>query len=454
MFHTFVQRITNLGTGQSARTSPPLHLPMRFFASAIAFFLAGAVVLLMKASRLPNIPYLALHLWTVGGGMMLVVGALSQIVTVAYHLSFASTRWLSAIWGALLIGAVTLALGFGVHVSWLQGIAGALLAAALLGYAVLLLVTFQQAHKPQPCGRFIVISATSLVVVAFLGIGSAVLTTKTGTPVLPHLPAIHALIGFGGAFGSLILGISYQLFPLFARTKRPAQVHPRTTFVLVVVALISGGSALVFSSGIAFFIAQWIALLVGIAVLTVWLLDLRRFLSLRREAEIDFALTNQQVAGIHAGIAVLAGVAVAVLQWTSAPLPVRLSLTQAAGTLFWLGFVMASMLGWLFKILPFLLYMARYQPYYARREVPVYRTLYRQGRGRLLVTIWYLSTWLLAFASVTGRSFLAYSGATLVLVTLMGFVAAQIWVFNQPPAEAFPQRSGVHPSSGTPSQDS
>ncbi|MBE3557469.1 MAG: hypothetical protein IMW91_10505 [Firmicutes bacterium] len=454
MSDTFLQRITNLGTGQSARTAPPLHVPMRFFASAIVFFLAGAVVLLVTASRLPSIPYLALHLWTVGGGMMLVVGALTQIVTVAYHISFASTRWLSAIWWAIVMGAVALAVGFSLHVSWLQGIAGALLAVALLGYALLLMITFRQPHKTQPCGRFIAISATSLAVVALLGIGSAVLSTRTSTLVFHHFPAIHALIGLGGAFGSLIVGISYQLFPLFARTKRPAQVHPSTTFALVVAALICGVTALTLSPGIATFTVQLLALLLGTVTLTVWLLDLERFLSLRREAEIDFALANQQVAAVHAGVAVLTGVAAAVLQWTSAPLSVRLSLTQGAGTIFWLGFVMASMLGWLFKILPFLLYMARYQPYYARREVPVYRTLYRQERGQLLLLIWYLATWLLAIASVAMHSSLADIGAALVLVTLIGFIAAQLWVFSQPPAEAFPERTDGHPALHTPSHDS
>jgi len=349
--------------------SPPLSVAFRFFLNVPIFLLLAAVALAWIA--LEGGPYarwnpkiLAVaHLLTLGVLASAMLGAMMQILPVATNIQVLHPRITSTVvHAALLVGTLSLALGFIASAAALHAAAVILLAAAFLVFLVATAGGLIH-HWPQRSagsGEILVavrFALAALGVTIVLGLFMAGLRAGfwaaggSGARVWLHgLPDLHVMWGLAGWVGLLVMGISYQVIPIFQAT----EIYPRSMTqtlapsVFVLLAVFSVADAWHAEAGAATPLRTVPATLLAVsylwyATVTAWLLWTRK----RPAPEPTTWFWH---------VAMLALALAAVLSAWQAWLPIQPDMQMLLGTLMIPGFAVSAVNGMLYKIVPFLLW--------------------------------------------------------------------------------------------------
>lgn len=208
----------------SFERTPPLEDPLRYFLTAPAFALAAALVLLWHgadalASRWSPVTLALTHLLTLGFLTLVMIGALLQMLPVVAGACLPRPR-LSAIGVYLLLaaGSALLCAAFLLSMRLLFLLAMPLLG---LGVAGLLLAAWlamrgQAATSATVSG--IRLALWALAATAALGLTLAGAFVFALPLPLIALTDLHALWGLGGWVGLLVVGVAYQVVPMFQVT--------------------------------------------------------------------------------------------------------------------------------------------------------------------------------------------------------------------------------------------
>ncbi|MDH5784456.1 MAG: hypothetical protein OEZ16_02475 [Chromatiales bacterium] len=336
-------------TALSLSQTPPLSVPLRFFLTAPLFLAAAALLLLINADALTvgrwSPTMLALtHLVTLGFLGMVMVGAIQQLLPVLIGVPLTYPRLTSTLLHLLMAaGILLLVTGMALTSLFLLQLGSALLLPALLGFILLVWYTLWRSPSTHAT-----VGAMALALFALLVLGGIALWVMLQGGW--HLPLAHPLtrlhIGWGGLgwIGALLIGVSYQVVPMFQITPEyPLRVRRWLTLLLAGVLLLWSASALFIPS------VTWLAefalagLVLLFAVQTLWLQQQRK----RRLADVTFDFWR-----LAMGSLILAVVTWLLGQWFNWP-----QLGLVTGVLFLLGFATSAINGMLYKIVPFLVWL-------------------------------------------------------------------------------------------------
>lgn len=228
---------------------PPLALPLRFFITAPLFGVLGALWLLAFPPTLwitrwhPGL-LAATHLLVLGFLLMVMAGALAQVVPVLACRPLRGARHgLPVVHALLIAGTLLLALALGTGRPLLLPWS----VAALVGGAGLLLGLLVHSLFRPPAGEVAVwitrLAVLALGVTVVLGAWLALAQRWPGSlPFSRSLTNLHAVWGLAGAAGLLILGVGSQVIPMFHVTPAPGATRLRGLaggwFLLLVAALV------------------------------------------------------------------------------------------------------------------------------------------------------------------------------------------------------------------------
>jgi hypothetical protein len=202
--------------------------------------------------------------------------------------------------------------------------------------------------------------------------------------------AAHVDLGVVGWLGWTLMGVSYQLIPMFALVEGHGE-----RLAHLVLWTVSAGVVLLAASLLLDLPRP--VFLTSVAVLTGGLLgyavDVGRMFRRRRRRTLD--LTQQHT--IASTLSLLATLAVGLRLAISAPSG------ATAQTHWYLAYAYLALGGWLtlaimgqyYKILPFLVWQDRYSSRMGREPVPLLRDLYRERRARVALRLY-----LLGFAGI------------------------------------------------------
>ena len=233
--------------------APPIHLPFRLFLTAPWFAVAAGVLMVVAGdaalgSRWSPYALAATHLLTVGFLGQVMCGALLQMLPVIAGAPIRGVAWVGA-WTHVL-----LSLGAGLMAGGFLGLGGTALwvgaACAALGFTVFLagaIPALARARGDPGTVTALRLAALSLVVTVALGL--VLVAALMGWLPLPNLASwveAHAFWGLFGWVGLLIVGVAYQVLPLFYVA--PAYPRPYTLltapalFVLILAAAVLLGT--------------------------------------------------------------------------------------------------------------------------------------------------------------------------------------------------------------------
>jgi hypothetical protein len=213
-----------LQTGLKLEQAPPISVPFRFFLSAPVFGLACAAMLLWQgpevfATRWAPAALATTHLLTLGVMASVMLGAMMQMLPVLVGAPVPSPQAVARFTHVLLVlGTLVLAGGFVLLEPFLIRSAVLLLG---LGFAVFVVAVGASLTRVRAWNTTVgvmVIAAFALAATVALG---AMLAAGLGWGLALPSAAVHDLHpGWGllGWIGLLVIGVAYQVVPMFQMT--------------------------------------------------------------------------------------------------------------------------------------------------------------------------------------------------------------------------------------------
>ncbi|HEX8729819.1 MAG TPA: hypothetical protein VF739_14400 [Ktedonobacterales bacterium] len=355
----------------------PLWLPLPFLltgVSAAALFGLLLPFILPQALLAPGgLRTLALtHVVTLGWLTMTIMGASLQLAPVILESPLRAIRFVRAQYPLYATGVALLILGFWVGRTQLLIAGGALVVAAIAHYVVIIGSTIAHAKKRPLSARYLAASATYLCVVVSLGL-TAALNFQFGFlgPAVSRLLLTHITLGVVGWLTTTLMGVSYTLTRMFALVHDHSDALGRRIFVIL------NGGVIGLAAGFALG-WDWLRVVGALAlVAAAWLFaaDYVRMLRARKRRAFDMTQRHAIAAVVYLSVAIPAGALVALIGADSVGGERALVALALAALVGWLG---QSTIGYLYKIVPFLVWQSRYAPKVGRERVPLMRDLVHQ----------------------------------------------------------------------------
>ncbi|MGH2343851.1 MAG: hypothetical protein ACRDG4_01400, partial [Chloroflexota bacterium] len=349
-------------------------------AAALVLFGTALIALAPDARATTLTPHVlaVIHLATLGVLTTAIMGALWQLLPVILVVP-APAAWISrAHYPLWLVGVALLVAGFWSNQWPALAAGGSLVTLGAIAFAAVMLRTIVRAPRRPLSAYFIAAGLLYLVVVVLGGLTLAIdlQTSFLGDRLLRVLPA-HLLLGFAGWGIGTVIGVSYKLAPMFALAHVAGERLGWWCFGL----LQSG--ILVLALALTAGWPQAVGLAAGIAILlalVLYAIDTVRILRSRNKKVLEPTQWHA-LAGIGY---LLACCAIALYDglgdagwWLDGRTATGL------GLLFLLGFIAQTIMGYLYKVVPFLVWNRRYAPLVGRQKVPVMRDLIRERTARL-----------------------------------------------------------------------
>jgi len=353
----------------STEAGPPLAIPLRHFLAAIAFPLLGVPVAIIAG---PGAILAHVHLLLAGWVCLTIMGAMTQFVPVWSGVRLRWPRLARLQLPVAAAGVLAIAAAFAVGRPTLVPVGGLALLAGLWLFVASIGRTLLTARPWDVTEAHFAVALACFAVVPLLGLALGLDYTwpilGTASVARSHVLAAHATLAVFGAILTTVLGALYQLGPMFTGTDldrfdRGLQRGETAAYPAGVAALALGrllGSVHLSRLGAAL-------ILVGLTAAAVVLA--------RRLAASTVAWSP-----MHRRYAVAIAALVGWVAWT-APVwladPLGPTLGPPAGVhLLALGAVGFVVLGTLYHVVPFLVWVHRYSDRLGLEPVPLVDDLY------------------------------------------------------------------------------
>lgn len=345
-----------------------------FYAVAAFAFVLLSSLMFVSADKLqghyfqPDILALV-HLAALGWASMIIFGASYQLLPViCEHPLFSSTlAFVSFVF--LTIGSYLLVVSFWFfETGWLMIAAGSFVATAALCYALNVLCTSLIFKKYTIQKLFMVSSALWLVVTVTIGL---VLAANLHKPFIKsnHLDILklHAHAGIAGWFLQLITGVSVKLIPMFLLGKSRKDNLLKLAFILE-----NAGIILFLADGFLFGTSSRIVIYasIGVAGIVCHLLYLADVFKNRLPRPLDYQMKHSILSFFFLALTLLL-------------IPIVMISEQGKwsvlyGTLIFMGWLTAIILGKTYKTLPFIVWNIHYKKLTGLQKIPLPKHLYNE----------------------------------------------------------------------------
>lgn len=406
--------------GMVSPASDHIHLAGEHFAAATLYLLAGSVGLVWIAPELAAGNFLSphvagvTHLFTLGWLTTTIFGALYQLLPVALG---APTRWprvAHASFWTFAPGAGVFACGVATSSTMLHhtGI-------ALVGVGILLAVTNIAATLPHARSRdvtwaAIVLALTFLSSTFVLGV-VLLHNIHTGFIAAARLRvlATHLHIALAGWALMMIVGVSHRLLPMFLLA-HGAKTHWTRRAVIL---LASGVALLAIGLNVPFPMAAWLGVIGMELGLACSFYQAFQFYRVRVRKRIEIGLQFAATALAFLALAALMG---PVVLWRG-PAASHLAVTYVLTGL--LGGIILYVIGFFYKIVPLLAWVARFRGKASVPGTPAVADLFSLPVARVQFGTMITAIVLLAAGTLTGTTWTVYAGASLFLAGVALFVS-------------------------------
>ena len=400
--------------------APPLSLIAPFFKYGVIFYLLSMMALLFFE---PTFSYQQMdvagwvHLFLLGFVMMIIFGAMAQLIPVVLEVGHAVVDVYYVILPLLGLGAVVMVAGFWFMPALLP-YGGLLVLIAMLIFAFENIVTLKKTEIRTLTVNTVAWSNGYLLLGILTGFAIALgLSGDLGINVSLMLKA-HVYAVLGGYVVLTIIGLSLILIPMFSLAHGFEEKAINMAFKLVIT-----GVGIVFIGAL---IGQEWLMMVGYAINTVgiffymWQIYIIAKLTVRKELDV-WAKSM-----IFAFATLILSIVLGLLYFVTD----MQSMLHASVWFILLGFISSFITGHLYKIVPFLVWFERFAPLVGKEKVPMLHEMYSKEGANMM--FWFTAAGVilggfgLLFESDTlfkaGGSFM-FTGAIFLYITMKKMLA-------------------------------
>ena len=404
----------------SSDFAPPLKLISPFFSYGVVFYLLSMLALLFFE---PTFSYAQmnvagwLHLFLLGFVMMIIFGAMAQLIPVVLESGHAVVDVYYVIFPLLLVGASLMVLGFWLMPGMLP-YGGLLVLVAMIIFAVENIATLKKTTIRTLTVDTVAWSNGYLLLGILTGFAIALgLSGDLGINV-PLMLKAHVYAVLGGYVVLTIIGLSLILIPMFSLAHGFEETAINRAFKLVIT-----GVGIVFAG--ALFSQEWL-MYIGYAVnmlgifFYIWQIYIIAKLTVRKEMDI-WAKSM-----IFAFGSLIFSIMLGLVYFLSG----KESILHASVWFLLLGFISSMITGHLYKIVPFLVWFERFAPLVGKEKVPMLHEMYSKEGASMM--FWFTASGVilgglgLLFENDIlfkgGASFL-FAGAIFLFVTMRKMLA-------------------------------
>ncbi|WP_043933643.1 membrane protein [Bacillus sp. EB01] len=399
---------------QTSGNETNIKLPFAFILIALVSLVTSQVLLIVNGDmvsegvfRIPAI-WSAAHLLLLGWALMTAMGAVYQLVPVAFLTPIWSEKFGFVQFAVTAIGITLFSLMLYVSPgnAFLPGV---LMLIGILMFIFQMGMTLRKQAKPNILTLFVGSALVCLLVTIILGI-TMVWSMKTGSGGDAYIPILksHILLGTAGWFTLLIFGFSYKMVPMFSLAhgfgmKMAAWVYAVYTIGLVVTA-------------ISFWTGNDVLLGLGLALLAIGFMmfawHILQIIGKRIKKKLDkpfmFALLGI-LFGALVHLASLVSFSAGSLAETIGPL-------LYVYIMLWIAY---SILGYLYKIVPFLWWTHKYSKEIGKTAVPALKDMVNDKAAVPLFITLAASSILVFFALLYKSTVVFLAGQIAASITLV-----------------------------------
>ncbi|WP_164669489.1 hypothetical protein [Virgibacillus doumboii] len=372
--------------GGSLKSDTNIKLPLSFILYALAALVVSQIILFLNNDvlamgqfRIPDI-WMGAHFLLLGYAVMIAMGAMYQLVPVAF---------LAPIWNqtfgfiqfyvtAIGVTAFALLLGLAPEHALYGGIVAII---GIIMFVIQMVNTIAKQQNKNKMTLFVLGAITCFFLTIVAGFLLAWNLTIGGIANHGAILSSHIALGISGWFTLLIFGFSYKLVPMFS-------LSHGYTMKWAIPAFITYGAGLLTLIG-SFWATSEILQIIGWFLLMsgffFFVLDIKEILAKRIKKKLDipfsFSLT-----------AIMNGMGVHVLAFLFS-----VSRVQEASIWGWLiflyvmGWIIFSILGYLYKIVPFLWWTYKFSEKIGKEKVPTLKEMINEKQAVILFTLFVIS---------------------------------------------------------------
>jgi len=336
-------------SGLSVDQAPPISAPLRFFLTAPLFgILAGFLILFSDVPSLINRysmdAIIVTHSITIGMFAFIMFGSLTQMLPVLAGAKMLKVKLVTTLSHLLLVtGLLFMIFGLKLGINFLT-----VFSYIFLGIGFLLMI-FSVAYALKSVNHFTATikgMSASLIFVFFISLMGAFLLYEYATDSISkyHLLVanIHSVWAIFGFSGLLIIGVAFQVLPMFYVAPKFKQFCKRRVVYLISIGLIIWMFLNIFYEDYALYSKLWIATFFWAFATTVWL----KF-NKRKRPVVDVTVWYWRTASIF--------LTLGSFLWIFDEF-FKHEYIVMVGILIGGGFILSIMIGMLYKIVPFLVW--------------------------------------------------------------------------------------------------
>ncbi|WP_457596403.1 hypothetical protein [Hydrogenimonas sp.] len=345
----------------SREFAPPFSLIAPFFFLGTIFYVAATLGLLFFDAQTTHLDISLVgwaHLFLLGFVMMIIFGAMAQLVPVVLEVGHFSVDFYYIIWPMLGLGTLGMVAGFWIAPGLLP-YGGLLVLVSMLIFLSDTVLTLRKVERISLTVK--TVAVTNLFLLLGIGVGFMMaLGIGVGVGVdLARWLGAHIVLVLGGYVTLTIMGMSLILLPMFGLSHGFDERPIEKSFLLM-------------SAGVALYLAATVVDLpmVRIAALSVmfaaqglYLYQVWLIYKTRARKENDIWFRSMVFGYVSLALALLLG-AVGLLAGSE-------RFWLAAAWFLVMGFFTFLINGHLYKIVPFLVWFERYSPLVGKRKVPM-----------------------------------------------------------------------------------
>ncbi|MDP5273020.1 hypothetical protein [Chengkuizengella axinellae] len=411
----------------NTETKTNIALPLSFILFSLAAFITSQFILLKNGDmivqgifRIPEV-WMAAHLLLLGWVMMVAMGAMYQLVPVVFLTPIWSEKFGFIQFSISAIGIV----GFSLSLAYYIEIAMFTAGLTVLGI-VMFLFQMWKTIKKQASKNILTVFVGTALLCLLLTISLGILLVANlvlNNEIMNHFALLktHILLGLAGWFTLLIFGFSYKMVPMFSLSHGYTMKRSIYVYGTYVAGLLFGI--------ISFWIDNEIFLKLSFSLLflgfSFFVIHIREILKKRLKKKLDRAFMFSLVAIIFGWILHLM-VMLNVLFFD-----LSMSFIGIFTYLYIFNWIIFSIMGYLYKIVPFLWWTYRYSEKVGKADVPVLKDMVNDKLGVLLFYSFSISVWGVALAILysSQAGFNLFQGILTILSIVYG--AAIINVLRQ-----------------------
>jgi hypothetical protein len=402
-----------------------IRLPIQYIITGIVFFIISQIVLLKGASAIANETaqspdiWGAAHLLLLGFAVMVAMGAMYQLVPVAmqteiYSLKLGHWHYYSFVFGVLGMG-----ISFIIFSTTYLLIFAAITVISIVTFQLNMWLTIKDA-KTSEIKISIITSLIYFLLTITLGFWLVIDFFH------PHLIVwhqkflkLHILFGIIGWFTFLILGFSMKLLPMFTLSHGYESKLTYRAIFSVNGGIVLGVLGIIFEVTLLF----WLGFLAVIIGIIFFYLQVRIILKKRLKKKLDL--------GVYVAIAAfpLAVVGAVLLAILSLLIDGDVSFTAIIYFLA-MGWIALTILGYLFKIIPFLWWTYKYSNTIGRGKVPALKEMTNEKRGKWIMILLTVCFTLNSFAIMFNMVGLFSTVQVLLILVGIWYFVESIFVFK------------------------